>query len=93
MPSVSQIIQDNYFLSYFQNFRDVDDDYLQSQELQMDNGDSSCEEMEKDDFDADNFDFHDDSNFREFLWPLEMLHTMEQSRGGSKRMRQCSLHK
>ena len=47
----------------------------------------------QDDFDSGNFDFHDDSNFRNFLWPLEMLYNMEHSRGGSKCLRHCSLRK
>ena len=52
-----QIVQDNSFLSYFQNFGDVDNNYLQSQELQLYGGDSSCEELEEDDFDTGYFDF------------------------------------
>ena len=34
--------------------------------------------------------FHDASNFGEFMWPLEMLHNMEHSGGGSKHLRSSS---
>ena len=91
MPLVPQ--QDNSSFSYFQSIGDVHEDFLQSQEPQLYGGDSTCEELEEDDFDASYFDFHDDSNFKEFLWPLEMLHSMEHSRGGSKCLRYYTLHK
>ena len=74
--------QDNFSFSYFQSIGDVHVEFLQSQELELYDGDSSCEELEEDDSDAGNFDFHDDSNFGEFLWPPEMLHSMEYSREG-----------
>ena len=63
---------------------------MQSQEPIVYGGDSSCEELEEHDFDAGNFDFHDASNFGEFMWPLEMLHNMEHSGGGSKHLRSSS---
>ena len=78
MPAVLQSVQNNSSFSYFQNIGDVHVEFLQSQELYGD--DSSCEELEEDDFDAGNFDFYDDSSFGEFLWPPEMLHNMEHLR-------------
>ena len=63
---------------------------MQSQEPELYGGDSSCEELEEDDFDAGNFDFHDASNFGKFMWPLEMLHSMEHLGGGSKYLQYCT---
>ena len=88
MPPVLQ--QDNSSFSYFQSIGDVHEDFLQSQEPELYSGDSSCEELEENDSDAGNFDFHDDSNFGEFLWPPEMFHSMEHSGGGSKRLCYCT---
>ena len=82
--------QDISSFSYFQSIGDVYKDFLQNQELELYDGDSSCEELEEDDFDASDFDFHDDSNFEEFLWPPKMLHSIEHSGGGSKRLRYCT---
>ena len=84
--------QDNSSFSYFQTIGDVHEDFLQSQEPELYDGDSNCEELEEDDFDAGNFDFHD-SNFGNFLWPLEMLHSMEHLGRGSKRLCYCTLRK
>ena len=91
MLSVPQ--QDNSFFSYFQSIGDVHQDFLQSQEPELYCGDSNCEELEEDDFDVVDFDFHDDSNFGEFLWLLEMLYSMEHSRRGSKCLRYYTLRK
>ena len=63
---------------------------MQSQEPIVYSGDSSCEKLEENDFDAGDFGFHDASNFGEFMWPPEMLHNMEHSGEGSKRLRYCT---
>ena len=93
MPPVPQSVQENYVFSYFQSIGDVHEDFLQSQELVVYSGDSSCEELEEDDFDAGIFYFHDASNCEEFMWPPDMLHNMEHSGGGSKRLRYCTSRK
>ena len=88
-----QTAQDNSSFSYFQSIGDVHEDFLQSQEPKLYNGNSSCEELEEDDFDVGNFDFHDASNFGEFMWPPKMLHNMEYSGEGSKRLLYCTSRK
>ena len=89
VPPVPQTVQENSAFSYFQSIGDVHENFLQSQEPVVYSGDSNCEELEEDDFDAGIFYFHDASNFGEFIWPPEMLHNMEHSRGGSKSLRYC----
>ena len=85
-----QTVQDNSSFSYFQSIGDLHEDFLQSQEPELYGGDSSCEELEEDDFEVGDFDFHDASNFGEFMWLLEMLHSMEHSGRGSKHLRFCT---
>ena len=93
MPPVPQIVQENSAFSYFQSIGDVHEDFLQSHEPVVCGGDSSCEELEEDDFDVGIFDFHDASNCEEFMWPPKMLHNIEHLGGGSKRLRYCTSRK